>query len=119
MKNILKSGMRIDKRFRHADYVNHVGQDIVIKITPMEIKMGSTAIIEVPARMKCPVCDGHKTTCYRCKGYGYVKTVEKVRYSIPFHAKDGELYEWNLGRASIDGHIHLRVNKFRVKIVII
>ena len=95
LENILKQGFRVGKTFNHNDVVDHLGQDIVIYIKPFEVKLGAAAILELPAKLPCPVCRGSNPTCYRCKGSGFVKTVEKVCFFIPQSVKDGETMEFN------------------------
>ncbi len=95
--NILKEGIRIGKSYKHNDLIDHMGQDIVISVRPFEVKIGAVAILELPVKLPCPVCRGSNTTCYRCKGSGFIKTIEKINFLIPQSVKDSEVIEFNPG----------------------
>ena len=95
LENILKQGFRMGKSYNHNAVIDHLGQDIIIYVKPIEVKMGAAAKLEIPAKLPCPICRGSNPTCYRCKGSGFVKTVEKVSFFIPQSVKDGETIEFN------------------------
>ncbi len=82
--NISKAGFKLKPRkFSRQDYLEEIGEDIVITLTDKEIKNGAIAQISIPARSVCNVCYGNNRNCYLCDGRGYITTTEKINIFIP------------------------------------
>ena len=124
IKNILRAGIRINKKFRHSDYSGFFGEDVTVSIKPLEVKIGAAAILDIPIREECTVCGGRDVTCYRCEGLGYVKAMRKIRFSIPSNCLDGQVFEVDLNEVFHSERnkaisFYLKIRKIRIRVVFI
>jgi DnaJ-class molecular chaperone len=117
MKALLQAGVKTDKRIIFSDMAKQIEQDIIINVTRNEIHSGSMGIIDIPSRSICPVCMGQVSSCYRCDGLGFVKTVEKFQFMIPCDAKNNEIYEidFNDLRNKMN-YWNLKMKRIRIRI---
>jgi len=81
--NISKAGFKISKKFRRDDYLEELGEDIVVYLTDEEIRNGALLNIDLPAKAVCPVCYGGNRNCYLCDGRGFITIIEKVSVELP------------------------------------
>jgi DnaJ-class molecular chaperone len=92
-------------------------EDILVRVHPLEVKLGVTAPIEVPARSVCPKCGGGDLGCYRCEGAGFVKTVEKLPFRIPSYTKDGDTFDFDAQETpNVPAGLQFRPRHLRIRI---
>ncbi len=119
LKNILKSGLALNKKFRHDDYLREIGYDITIYLTPDEMESGAVAYIELPARSVCPVCMGRNRNCYLCEGLGYINLIENLKLEIPAGIPDDYIIEVPLRGLRVRRFTYFTMKKVRIRIKII
>ena len=96
---------------------NTADQDIILTIKPLELKIGITAIIELPARTKCNVCYGNNINCYRCNGAGWIKTTFKILFKVPSTVIDTEIIEYPINTTEImNKNLILKIKSLRIRI---
>ena len=81
--NISRAGFKISKRFKRDDYLEELGEDIVVYLTDEEVRNGALLNIDLPAKAVCPVCYGGNRNCYLCDGRGVITVIEKVSVELP------------------------------------
>ncbi|MCX8029430.1 MAG: DnaJ domain-containing protein [Brevinematales bacterium] len=96
--NISKAGFDLSKKFKRKEFLEELGEDLVIYLTDKEIKEGALLAIKLPARSVCDVCYGTNRNCYRCDGTGYVTTIQEVKIHIPPNIKHSETIYVELGK---------------------
>lgn len=117
--NLSKAGFDLSKRFSREDFLEELGEDLVVYLTDKEVEEGSLLVIKLPARTVCPVCYGANRNCYRCDGTGYITTLDELKVPIPPNVKHSEIINIDLRK----GHRNkgnakkfvLRELKMRVK----
>jgi len=81
--NISRAGFKISRKFRRNDYLEELGEDIVVYLTDKEIREGAILVIDLPAKTICPVCYGSDRNCYLCDGKGTITIIERVTIKLP------------------------------------
>lgn len=94
--NISKAGFDLSKGFKRKDFLEELGEDMVVYLTDKEVKEGAILSIKLPAKSVCEVCLGQNRNCYRCDGSGYVTTIEEINIPIPPNTKHSETILVNL-----------------------
>ncbi|MCS7299278.1 MAG: DnaJ domain-containing protein [Spirochaetia bacterium] len=89
--NISKAGFDLSKGFSRQEFLEELGEDLVVYLTDKEIEEGAVLVIQLPARSVCNVCYGANRNCYRCDGTGYITTLEDVKVVIPPGVKHSEV----------------------------
>lgn len=116
--NISKAGFDLSKRFSREDFLEEIGEDMVVYLTDNEIQEGALVIIKIPARKVCDVCYGANRNCYRCDGTGYINTLEEIKILIPPHIKHSDTIDVDLSKTYKKKGISkfaLRQLKIRIK----
>lgn len=88
--NISRAGFDLSKGFKRKDFLEELGEDLVVYLTDKEVKEGAILSIKLPARSVCDVCLGQNRNCYRCDGSGYVNTIEELNIPIPPNTKHSQ-----------------------------
>lgn len=118
LRGLLERGLKIfENTFKHEDFVEELGSDIVIYLTDEEVVFGSVAIIELPARKLCPVCHGERgVSCYLCGGLGFINTTEKIKIIIQPNILDDYIIEINPNDYKPYKFMDFNAKKLRIKI---
>jgi DnaJ-class molecular chaperone len=116
LDNILKNYVMLTRSFKHRDYLNLIGQDIIVHATHLEIRLGCIVELEIPARAVCPECRGSRWECGRCRGKGYIRVTEKISILLPGSLNTGEIIEISPQDYMRD-FTFARVKKLRIKVV--
>ncbi len=115
LDKILKSEIRIHRSLKHKDYVEFLGQDIIVYLTPLEVKLGAAVPLEVPAKSVCPDCSGSRWECHRCGGKGFIRVIERFNYLLSQSAKNGDIIEINPQKYMPPASI-TRIKQLRMKV---
>jgi DnaJ-class molecular chaperone len=115
LDNILKNYVMMTRSFRHRDYLEMIGQDIIVHATPLEIRLGSAFQLEIPARSICPECRGSRWECRRCRGKGYIRITERINILLPGSLNNGEIIEVS-PQDYMRGYSLSRIKKLRIKV---
>ncbi|MGB9621435.1 MAG: J domain-containing protein [Brevinematia bacterium] len=94
--NLTKAGFDLRKKFSREDFLEELGEDIVVYLTDEEVREGAILKIKIPARSVCPVCYGGNRNCYLCDGIGYVNVLEEIQVDIPSGMKDNNYIDIHL-----------------------
>ncbi len=118
LSDLLKA--RLDpKKIRRRDILASFGQDIEIFVTSIEAKKGAVALVELPSRMYCPLCQGGRGDCYLCGGLGRISTSSQIEVRIPPHVDDSTYIDVDLMRMKPDRFTSFTTRSLRIKITII
>jgi hypothetical protein len=77
---------------RRGGFVNPKGYDVRVELTPRELAGGVEAVVDVPARVVCPVCGGDRVSCSLCSDRGTVLKAVPVRVAVPRDLADGSVF---------------------------
>ncbi|MEN2998838.1 MAG: DnaJ domain-containing protein [Brevinematia bacterium] len=88
--NLSRAGFDLSKKFTREDFLEELGEDLVVYLTDKEIEEGAFLVIKLPARAVCNVCYGANRNCYRCDGTGYITTLEELKIPIPPNTRHSE-----------------------------
>ena len=110
-KNFLPRGMR------RRDIIKNFTHDIEILLTPGDISHGCRALVQVPARMTCPLCAGRDTLCPACRGTGRMGITATVEITIPPGSRPGTIIDINLSSLHPEKNISYRIKTLRILLV--
>lgn len=116
--NISKAGFDLSKGFSRREFLEELGEDLVVYLTDKEVEEGAILNIQLPARSVCNVCYGGNRNCYRCDGTGYITTLEDVRIIIPPGVKHSEVIFVDLKKINRKkGITKFSPNDLRIKVM--
>lgn len=107
----------LPRGMRRRDVINNFGQDIEIFVTPEEVRSGAVAYIQLPARMRCPLCDGRNAGCPLCHGTGRVGTSAQLLATIPAGVPDDTFLEVDLLKMRPDRQTSFCMRTLRIRIL--
>ncbi len=115
--NISRAGFDLSKKFSRKDFLEELGEDLVVYLKDNEIEEGAILNIKLPAKAICNVCFGSNRNCYRCDGTGYITVMEEVKIEIPPKIKHLEIINIDLTKRKRKGiqKFALKELKIRVK----
>lgn len=115
--NISRAGFDLSKGFKRKDFLEELGEDLVVYLTDKEVKEGAILSIKLPAKSVCEVCLGQNRNCYRCDGNGYVTTIEEINIPIPPNTQHSETILVNLsGMKRRKGVVQFALKELKIKI---
>ncbi len=115
LDNILKNYVMLTRSFKHRDYLDMIGQDIIVHACAAEIRQGCIVRLEIPSRAVCPDCRGSRWECARCRGQGYIRIAERINIRLPVTLKDGEIIEIS-PQDYMPGNSLARIKRLRLKV---
>ena len=77
---------------RRGWWVNPKGYHVRVELTPAELAGGAEVVVDVPARVVCPVCRGDRVSCPLCSDRGTVLKAVPVRVAVPRGLVDGSVF---------------------------
>lgn len=107
------------KRRKNSGYVNPKGYDVSVSVTPAEIQKGSMILIDVPAHVVCPLCQGDHRSCTFCSDRGYILRPVPVPVRIPRFCEDGEIFTVEPRKIKKREYAFFRMKYLNVRIEII
>jgi len=112
-KNFLPKGMK------RKDIIKNFTHDVEILLTQDDIARGCRALVQIPARMTCPLCAGRDTLCPACHGTGRMGLTSTVEITIPPGIRPGAVIDFDLGNLRPDKHTSYRIRTLRVRLDLI
>ncbi|EMO27411.1 J domain-containing protein [Leptospira noguchii] len=112
-KGLLRAGMRNRERKKYSG----IHYDIRILLIPEELNFPLSAKIPLVVRVLCPDCKGSNLFCDSCGGKGTYKSFRNLNLEMGAgKLLPGKIYELDLSGLRLDGFVHFKKNRLKVKI---
>jgi len=115
LTNILQEGFKMSRDFSTEDYLSHFQADITVQMYRIELLLGYTIPLMIPAKEICPNCGGRSEHCYRCHGNGYIFQTLTWTIQLPSHTRPGEIVEVSLSPLR-EHYPHLQIRRDTIRI---
>ena len=99
--------------------LNQIPSDIEIVCTQQELYKGAIALVQLPSRILCPLCNGQHRDCYLCNGLGRIASPSTFEIELPGDLTKTTIITVDLSNYRPDTFTNLTVKFLRIKITII
>jgi len=118
LKDLLKKEF-LPKKMRRKDIIHEFDHDIEIVCTQQEIAKGAVALVQLPSRILCPLCNGQNRDCYVCNGLGRISTASTFEIELPADITKTTILTVDLRRYRPGTFTDLTIKYLRIKVTII
>ncbi len=118
LKDLLKNQF-LPKKMRRKDIIHKFDHDIEIVCTQQEIYKRAIALVQLPSRILCPLCNGQHRDCYLCNGLGRIASPSTFEIELPGDLTKTTIITVDLSNYRPDTFTNLTVKFLRIKITII
>ncbi len=118
LKDLLKKEF-LPKKMRRKDIVHEFDHDIEIVCTQQEIANGLVALVQLPSRILCPLCNGQHRDCYVCNGLGRISSASTFEIALPFDITHTTILTVDLRKYRPDTFTDLTIKYLRIKVTIV
>lgn len=118
LKDLLKKEF-LPKKMRRKDIIHEFDHDIEIVCTQQEIAKGAIALVQLPSRVLCPLCNGQNRECYVCNGLGRIASASTFEIELPADITKTTILTVDLRRYRPGTFTDLTIKYLRVKVTIL
>ena len=118
LKDLLKREF-LPKRMRRKDIIHEFDHDIEIICTRQEIEKGAIALVQLPSRILCPLCNGQHRECYVCNGLGRIASASTFEITLPHDITRTTIITVDLSKYRPDTFTDLTTKFLRIKITLL
>jgi len=107
------------KSRRRTGVYNTKGYDVKVYVKAEELKYSPTILIDIPARVICPVCGGSGNGCNLCSGTGHLVKAVEIPFVLSPEINNNEIVEINLNKIKLNTYAFFLIKHLRIKVLIL
>lgn len=104
------------KTNRRSGVHNPKGYDVAVYLSETELSYTPIVMIDIPARVVCPLCGGSDGFCPLCSGTGHIVKAVEVPVKIPATVDNDEIITIDLTKVKLKNYAYFLIKKLRVRI---